>query len=339
MDDIINFVQKLNSSISSGLRVCMPGTIESYDFSVQRASIKISMKELYNNGKELDYPIVNGVPVVFMAAGGASITLPVNRGDTCLLIFADRDMSAWLRGGIGGKPDSTRVHNLSDAIAIMGLQPFSKAGGAKNNDDLAINYAGSTISIAKDGEINITTTKSVNLKSVENINIESKNVTIKATELLSADSKNATVKISDALTLESKAATVKISDALSLDSKSATVKISEILTLECKTANATIAETATVGSKNLILNISETTTTNCKDAIITVSNEIKTTGKLIHTGELNITGDVKTTGSITATGAIKSGSITLGSHTHSYTMPIAGSTPTAVTPSTVGTPV
>jgi hypothetical protein len=323
MDDIINFVQKLNSSISSGLRVCMPATIEYYDFKSQKARVKISMKELYNNGKELDYPVVNGVPVVFLSSGGASITLPVNRGDTCLLIFADRDMSAWLRGGVGGKPDSTRMHNLSDAIAIMGLQPFSKVGGAKNNEDLAINYAGSSVNITKTGEINIITTNTVNLKSVEDINIESKNVTIKATELLNADSKTATVKISD---------------ALSLDSKSATVKISEILTLESKTANITVAESTTIGSKNLIFNVAETITTNCKDAIITASNEIKTTGKFTHTGELIITGDVTTSGSITATGAIKSGSVTLGTHKHSYSEPVVGSTPTAAIPGFTGTP-
>jgi len=294
MDDIINFVQKLNSSISSGLRVCMPATIESYDYKTQKASVKISMKELYNNGKELDYPVVNGVPVVFTSSGGASITLPVNRGDTCLIMFADRDMGAWLRGGVGGKPDSTRMHNLSDAIAIMGLQPFTKVGGAKNNEDLAINYAGSTINIAKNGEINILTTKSVNVKSIENVNIESKNVIIKATDLLSADCKTATVKISDSLSLNAKSASV---------------------------------------------NIDETSTLNCKDLIIAASNEIKTSAtNFTHTGKLTITGDITTTGSITSTGAIKSGSVTLGTHTHSYSMPIAGSSPTGVTPSTVGTP-
>jgi hypothetical protein len=310
MDDIVNFAQKLNLSISNSIKVCMPGTIEDYDFKKQEASIKISMKELYNNGKELDYPVINGVPVVFIASGGASITLPVNRGDTCLLIFADRDISSWLKDGIGAKPQSTRMHNLSDAIAIMGLQPFTKAGGAKNNEDLAINYAGSTISIAKNGEINITTTKTVNVKSVENINIESKNVIIKATELLSADSKTATVNISDVLTLNS------------------------------KSAGVTVAESATVGSKNIIFNVTETVTTNCKNAVITASNEIKTTAtKFTHTGDLVITGDVTTTGAITATGAIKSGTVTLGTHTHSYTAPLIGSSPTAGTPATTGAPL
>ncbi len=334
MSDIVSYSLKLKSDISESIRVCMPGIIESYDFKTQKANIKISMKELYDNGKEVDYPMVNNVPVVFLTSGGASITLPVNKGDTCLLLFADRDMGAWLRGGIGSKPDSTRMHNLSDAIAIMGLQSFSKVTGSKNNEDLAINYAGSSINITKSGDINITTTKVVNVKSVEAINIDSKDVNINSSQNINLTAKKDIV------------------------------------------LNAT--EATNLISKNITINVAETITTNCKDAVLTASNEIKTsatkfthTGNLIITGNLelggigsgkdggvlnlkgginsegvfanngnvDITGNLTTTGAITATGAIKSGEVSLSSHTHSYTMPIVGSTPTGVTPSTVGSPV
>ncbi len=378
MDDIVSLLQKLNSSISSSVRVCMPGSIESYDFKTQKANVKISMKEVYANKKEVDYPVVNNVPVVFMSSGGASITLPVNVGDSCLLLFADRDMSEWLLGAVGKKPVSTRMHHLSDAIAIMGLQPFTKVDGAKNNDDLAINFAGSTISIKKDGEIDIITTKTVNVKSIEVINIESKDVNIKASEtldvrakianvkvdmlatlesksalvrvedLLTIEAKDVSAKVTEAVSLEAKDASMKISESISIDSKNANIKVAENISIESKNAtskiteaisleamnmNAKVSELTNVESKNVTLNIAETITTNCKDAVIIASGEIKTTAtKLLHTGNLEVTGNIQSTGSI------KSGNITLGTHRHSYSAPLVGSTPTAEIPSITGTP-
>jgi len=44
----------------------------------------------------------------------------VNPGDACLVIFADRDIDAWLEGG-NEKP-SGRMHSLSDGFAFVGFK-------------------------------------------------------------------------------------------------------------------------------------------------------------------------------------------------------------------------
>lgn len=337
MDNIVNYAQKLSSSISSSIRVCMPGTIESYDYIKQKASIKISMKELYNNGKELDYPIVEDVPVITTSSGGASITLPINRGDTCLVLFNDRDITNWLLGGVGQKPDSTRMHNLSDAIAIMGLSPFTKKGGATNNEDVQINYSEASISITKSGEINITTTKTVNVKSVEVINIESKNVNIKSSETVSIDSKNLTLNASETITTTCKNAALTVTEGIIAKSKNLTLNIEE---------------SSIITSKNLTLNATETITTTCKDAVLTASGEIKSSAtKFTHTGDIVITGNLELSGTsalkgqvttsagiVNTSSTIRSGTVILDTHIHSYLEPVVGSTPTAAIPGLTGTP-
>ena len=92
------FLNKLAEKLSTSIRVSLPGIIEDYDFKTQKADIKIDMQELYEDGSTLDYPVLTGVPIIFPRSGGASMSLPVVRGDYCLILFLDRDISNWLIG-------------------------------------------------------------------------------------------------------------------------------------------------------------------------------------------------------------------------------------------------
>lgn len=77
--------------------------------------------------------LVSGAPTLEPPAGsafpsvpsGASLVLPVAKGDTGLLIFCDSSLDVWLaRGGLVDPLDD-RHHSLSDAVFIPGLRPFS----------------------------------------------------------------------------------------------------------------------------------------------------------------------------------------------------------------------
>ena len=90
---------------------------------------------------------------------------------------------------------------------------------------------------------------------------------------------------------------------------------------------------------------------DCVDATINASGNIYTNANSFeHKGNIKITGNLDLSGSavfgegitckggITNTGGnIKSNSVTLELHTHSYSQPVAGSTPTAVIPGVTGT--
>jgi uncharacterized protein (DUF2345 family) len=405
MDDIVNLLKKLKNNTSNSIRVCMPAKIEIYDFKIQKASVKIDMKELYEDGSNIDYPVVSGVPVVFMASGGASITLPVKKGDTCLLLFTDRDMSNWLLGGTGQNPNSTRMHNLSDAIALMGLFPFTKASQAENNTDVLITYSGSKIILKPDGVLNIETTKDVNIITAETINSNSKNVNITAAENVTiiaakdvqiaatddifAQSKNTTLISSEDTIVKCRTINVLASENVDINAEgnikmactNAEINATEEVSIQCTTLRAVVAEDVviecneatlfannniSINSKNNTITTTEDITVNCANATIKANNEISTTSiKFIHTGDMSISGNlelggsgsgvagapisfsagIKNNGDITnmgnivnTGGTIRSGTVILDTHTHSYLQPVVGSSPTAATPASTGTP-
>jgi len=174
-----NLIQTLSRKISSNLRVAMPATIEEYDYTTQKASVQIDIKELFNNETSIDYPVISDVPVIFPRSGGASLTMPVKRGDNCLVMFLDRDLTAWALGASKKKPNSQRMHDLNDAVIVMGLSPLSTKSAAKNNTDLLITYDGSNIVLKPNGEIDINSAKALNIKS-KDIAIECVNTNIKA---------------------------------------------------------------------------------------------------------------------------------------------------------------
>jgi Phage protein Gp138 N-terminal domain len=361
MDDIVNLLKKLNTHIANNIRVCMPAKIETYDFKTQQASVKIDMQELFDDNSSIDYPVISGVPVIFMASGGASITMPVNRGDYCLLVFSDRDLSNWLLGGEGQKPDSTRMHDLSDAVAIMGMFPFNKGPRAENNTDMVIKYDGSKITLKPEGVINIETTKNINIQAVELININSKNAVISTIEDTKVNCKNITVASSESVIFTSKNTNITTTEDIKLNCRNASIVASEDVDINCKNANIISSGDATIDCENLTATvnnniISNSATTkittngnldiNCTDATIIASNNISTKStKLIHTGDISITGNLELggTGSGANGGALQikgginntqgtiiSNGVVLETHTHRYNEAVAGSTPTVV---------
>lgn len=111
------------------LRVSIPASVESYDAQKQRASVKPLLNRRYADGEEAELPVIAGVPVVWPRAGGAAMTMPVQKGDGVLLVFSDRSLDGWLVKGGKVTPDDPRHHDLSDAVAIPGLVSFADAPG------------------------------------------------------------------------------------------------------------------------------------------------------------------------------------------------------------------
>ena len=122
------------------VHTALPGVIVSYDYTKQKAEIQPSLKKSYLDGTTLDLPILSNVPVIFPRAGGASLTFPVVQGDTCLLLFIERSTDLWKSVGGNVAPNDPRKFDLSDAVAIMGLFPFTEDSLAENNSDVLLTY-------------------------------------------------------------------------------------------------------------------------------------------------------------------------------------------------------
>lgn len=145
----------------NNVHTALPGAIVSYDFTTQKASIQPLLDKVWADGTTTPMPVLENVPVIFPRAGGASLTFPVVEGDTCLLLFIERSIDLWLTVGGQVKPDDPRKFDLSDAVAIMGLFPFSETSQAINNEDVLLTYKNSSITIKESGDIVINTSGKV----------------------------------------------------------------------------------------------------------------------------------------------------------------------------------
>lgn len=115
---------ELVQKVFSTLKVAMPGVIESFDPSSVTASVRPAIKG-YEPGTDdgwIELPLLVDVPIIFPRGGGCTLTFPVKAGDECLLIFADRCIDFWWQSGGVQKPVDMRMHDLSDAFAIVGPQ-------------------------------------------------------------------------------------------------------------------------------------------------------------------------------------------------------------------------
>jgi hypothetical protein len=143
------------------VHTALPGQIISYDHSLQKASIQPCLKKSYLDGTTQEMPILNNVPVIFPRAGEASLTFPVSPGDACLLLFIERSTDLWKSVGGIVAPNDPRKFDLSDAVAIMGLMPFSENSLSENNEDVLLTYKNSSIRIKASGDIQIETASKV----------------------------------------------------------------------------------------------------------------------------------------------------------------------------------
>lgn len=125
------FAEAIIRNISISMNCIKIGEIVSFDKSEQTATVKVlhRMDENYNlNLKEtVEYPVLGKVPVMVLQGGGSKITFPINAGDQCLLLFCDYMIDNWWISGDVSASDFPRRHDLSDAIAIVGLNALPKA--------------------------------------------------------------------------------------------------------------------------------------------------------------------------------------------------------------------
>jgi len=117
----------VTDALSTGLRVALPGIIQSFDpdavtCTVQPA-IKGSMRKADGTTVSTMLPLLVDVPVIFPRGGGVTLTFPVKKGDECLVVFGDRCIDFWWQNGGVQEPGSdARQHHLADGFALVGPQ-------------------------------------------------------------------------------------------------------------------------------------------------------------------------------------------------------------------------
>lgn len=110
------------------------GRIETYDATKQIADVQISVLRQTPDGT-ITYPILSQCPVLVLGGGKGRVTFPIVKGDTCLVLFNDRDIDNWFTAGATTVPNSPRTHDLSDGLVIVGFRNLSnKLSGISTTD-------------------------------------------------------------------------------------------------------------------------------------------------------------------------------------------------------------
>ena len=82
--------------------------------------------------------------------------MPIKAGDQCIVLFSDRNINNWLRNGNEAAPADGRCHDMSDGIALVGINSMASTLPAYPANTCRLSYAGAEIDLAS-GNIDIKT--------------------------------------------------------------------------------------------------------------------------------------------------------------------------------------
>jgi hypothetical protein len=103
----------------------LPALVESFDSAKQMAAVKILYKESYldddNKNFDVEYPVINNVPVQFPRFGKWAMTFPITKGDPCWLNFSSRSIDDFLETDFKTivQLRESRTMDINDAIATF----------------------------------------------------------------------------------------------------------------------------------------------------------------------------------------------------------------------------
>lgn len=149
------------------LWTCLPCEVLEYDSDAVTVSVQplIKIPVCLPDGEieTVELPMLLDVPVMFLCAGGFTITHPIQKGDECLVNFADRNIDLWWQSGGIQNPFDTRKHDLSDGFAFFRPQSQAKKISGISTTDLEIRNDTNSckIQIKPNGEVHFIGAKSV----------------------------------------------------------------------------------------------------------------------------------------------------------------------------------
>lgn len=79
------------------------------------------------NGAEIEMPEFTEVPPVFLNGGDSYEAYPLKVDDYCILLISERCFDLWYEGQDFRPPAEIRMHDYSDAFALVGLRNRSGA--------------------------------------------------------------------------------------------------------------------------------------------------------------------------------------------------------------------
>ena len=116
-------LDEVKADIFSTFNCIQIGKISKVTSSEQTVEIELQIKRLAADGTSTAYPVLVDCPYFVLQGGGAYIDMPIKKGDYCLVLFNDRNIDNWWSTANVADPATARKHSLSDALAVVGLNP------------------------------------------------------------------------------------------------------------------------------------------------------------------------------------------------------------------------
>lgn len=143
------------------IRTAAPGIVAAVNLQAQTVSVQLAIQGSVEGPDgatvAVNMPLLVDVPLVWPRGGGFAITFPVQAGDEVLVVYGDRCIDSWWQSGGIGAPLVPRMHDLSDAFAI--LAPTSQPKRLVNVYALGLEIrttgGGSYIRMDRDGAVSI----------------------------------------------------------------------------------------------------------------------------------------------------------------------------------------
>ena len=168
-------MQILKDNIFINLNVCLPAIVKSYSLSNNTVKIQPAIQTVIIDEGFIDMPLLLNVPVLELGGKGLSVKIPLQEGDTGIVIFCDRDISLFKQEKKNTQPNTLRKHDLGDGIFIP--MRFGNSGSSNimiqsedGNTQFEITSSGINVkgNIVVDGEITATDVKTDTNVSLKN---------------------------------------------------------------------------------------------------------------------------------------------------------------------------
>lgn len=144
--DLRATLYQLRLEIMANTNCHLLGTIQSFDTATQSATVSINARKTFGSTL-LDYPPLVQVPVLVLSGGTACLTMPIAKGDTCLVCFNDRDFDSWWESGSIVPPNSDRLHSLADGLALVGFRSNANPLAGYNATKAQLKNNGGIVSV------------------------------------------------------------------------------------------------------------------------------------------------------------------------------------------------
>lgn len=129
----IGIIQKLNTS----------------NFTATIQLVDLITNKTWNGTDFQSFPLLSGCPVFMPCDVDKGVTFPIEEGKTEVLVcFNDRDIDKWFSNGQANQqPNSARMHDLSDGMAIVGFRSLLRPLTNYNPNATELKYGTTLVSL------------------------------------------------------------------------------------------------------------------------------------------------------------------------------------------------